>query len=71
MKTLASAGIGNFRYMLNYVADGSALKRNATMEDVGNTAAFLTSDLAGGITGEIIYVDCGFNMMGMGFPDQS
>ena len=71
MKTLASAGIGNFRYMLNYVADGSALKRNATMEDVGNTAAFLGSDLAAGITGEIIYVDCGFNMMGMGFPEQS
>jgi len=38
---------------------------------VGNTAAFLGSDLAAGITGEIIYVDCGFNMMGMGFPEQS
>jgi enoyl-[acyl-carrier protein] reductase I len=71
MKTLASAGISNFRYMLNYVADGSALKRNATLDDVGNTAAFLGSDLAAGITGEIIYVDCGFNMMGMGFPEQS
>jgi len=71
MKTLASAGISNFRYMLNYVADGSALKRNATLDDVGNTAAFLSSDLAAGITGEIIYVDCGFNMMGMGFPEQS
>jgi enoyl-[acyl-carrier protein] reductase I len=71
IKTLASAGIGNFRYMLNYVADGSALKRNATVEDVGNTVAFLSSGLAAGITGEIVYVDCGFHIMGMAFPEQS
>jgi len=71
LKTLASAGISNFRYMLNYVADGSALKRNATVEDVANASAFLCSDLSAGITGEILYVDCGFHMMGMAFPEQS
>ena len=67
IKTLAAAGIGNFRSMLSHVADGSALKRNVTIEDVGNAAAFMCSDLARGITGEILYVDAGFNMMGMGF----
>lgn len=71
LKTLASAGISNFRYMLNYVAEGSALKRNATIEDVANATAFMCSDLAAGITGEILYVDCGFHIMGMAFPEQS
>lgn len=71
LKTLASAGISNFRYMLNYAAEGSALKRNATIQDVGNAAAFLCSDLAASITGEILYVDCGFHIMGMAFPEQS
>lgn len=71
LKTQASAGISNFRYMLNYVAEGSALKRNATVEDVANACAFMSSDLAAGITGEILYVDCGFHIMGMAFPEQS
>lgn len=71
LKTLASAGISNFRYMLNYAAEGSALKRNTTIQDVGNAAAFLCSDLAASITGEILYVDCGFHIMGMAFPEQS
>ena len=54
--------------MLKIAADGSALKRNVSIEEVGNTAAFLCSDLGSGITGEIIYVDGGFRSMGMGFP---
>lgn len=68
IKTLAAAGIGNIREMLKIAADGSALKRNVSIEEVGNAAAFLCSDLASGITGEILYVDGGFNVMGMGFP---
>lgn len=65
IKTLAASGIGNFRSMLGHVADIAALKRNVTIEDVGNAAAFLCSDLAAGITGEILYVDGGFSIMGM------
>ncbi len=68
IKTLAAAGIGNIREMLKIAADGSALKRNVSIEEVGNAAAFLCSDLAAGITGEILYVDAGFSAMGMGFP---
>ncbi len=67
IKTLAAAGIGNIREMLKIAAEGSALKRNVTIEEVGNTAAFLCSDLASGITGEIVYVDGGFNVLAMGF----
>lgn len=61
IKTLAAAGIGGFGKILKFVEDNAPLRRNVTIEDVGNAAAFLLSDLAGGITGEITYVDCGFN----------
>ena len=54
--------------MLNHVAEIAPLRRNVTTEDVGNAAAFLCSDLAAGITGEILYVDGGFNTIGMSFP---
>jgi enoyl-[acyl-carrier protein] reductase I len=64
IKTLAGAGIKGFRSMLAHAEKGSALRRNVTIEEVGNTAAFLCSDLASGITGEIIYVDAGFRFMG-------
>ena len=67
IKTLAAAGIGGFRKILNHVAAIAPLRRNVTIEDVGNTAAFLCSDLAAGITGEIIYVDGGFSTVGMAF----
>lgn len=67
IKTLAAAGITGFRGMLSHAAAGSPLKRNVTIEEVGNAAAFLSSDLASGITGEIIYVDAGYNIMGMSF----
>jgi enoyl-[acyl-carrier protein] reductase I len=65
IKTLAAAGISGFRNMLAHVAARSPLRRNVTIEDVGNAAAFLCSDLAAGITAEILYVDCGYNTIGM------
>ncbi len=66
IKTLAAAGIGNIRKMLNYAESYAPLKRLVSTEDVGNVAAFLSSDLARGITGEITYVDAGYNIVGMG-----
>jgi enoyl-[acyl-carrier protein] reductase I len=68
IKTLAAAGIPGFRKMLGRVAEIAPLRRNVTLEDVGNAAAFLCSDLAAGITGEILYVDSGFSTVGMSFP---
>jgi enoyl-[acyl-carrier protein] reductase I len=68
IKTLAAAGIPGFRKMLGRVAEVAPLRRNVTLEDVGNAAAFLCSDLAAGITGEILYVDGGFSTVGMSFP---
>jgi enoyl-[acyl-carrier protein] reductase I len=69
IKTLAAAGIAGFRKMLNRVAEVAPLRRNVTPEDVGNAAAFLCSDLAAGITGEILYVDGGYNTVGMTFEE--
>lgn len=71
IKTLAAAGIAGFRKMLGQVAQIAPMRRNVTPEDVGNAAAFLCSDLAAGITGEILYVDSGFNTVGMSFPAES
>ena len=65
IKTLAAAGISGFRDMLGHVAKVAPIGRNVTAMDVGNTAAFLCSDLAAGITGEIIYVDGGYRNIGM------
>ncbi len=65
IKTLAAAGIANFRKMLHHVEEYAPLRRTVTIEDVGNVAAFLCSDLAAGITGEITYVDAGYNVLGM------
>ena len=69
IKTLAAAGITGFRSMLAKAEKASPLKRNVSIEDVGNAAAFLSSNLASGITGEILYVDAGYNIMGMSFED--
>jgi enoyl-[acyl-carrier protein] reductase I len=66
LKTLAASGISDFRRLLDYVERNAPLRRNVTLEEVGNAAAFLCSDLASGISGEIIYVDCGFNIVAMG-----
>ncbi len=71
IKTLAAAGIGGFRKMLGHVAGAAPLRRNVSTEDVGNAAAFLCSDLAAGITGEILYVDGGYSHVGMTFGDES
>ncbi len=65
IRTLAAAGIGDFRKMLDYVAANAPLRRNVSIDDVGNAAAFLCSDLANGITGEITYVDSGYSTVGM------
>jgi enoyl-[acyl-carrier protein] reductase I len=70
IKTLSAAGIPGLRKMLAHVAAVSPIGRNVTIEDVGNAAAFLCSDLAAGITGEVTYVDGGFNSVGMSFPDE-
>ena len=61
IKTLAASGIKDFGKLLGRVADASPLRRNVTIEDVGNVAAFLLSDLASGVTAEITYVDGGFS----------
>jgi enoyl-[acyl-carrier protein] reductase I len=66
IKTLAAAGIGDFGKMLAYGERNSPLRRNVTIHEVGNVAAFLCSDLASGITGEITYVDAGYNIVGIG-----
>jgi enoyl-[acyl-carrier protein] reductase I len=67
IKTLAASGVGGMRKMLGLVAEVAPLRRNVTTEDVGNAATFLCSDMAAGITGEIVYVDCGFSSVGMSF----
>jgi enoyl-[acyl-carrier protein] reductase I len=63
IKTLAASGIKGFGKLLNLVADVSPIRRNVTIEDVGNVAAFLLSDLSAGVTAEIIYVDGGFSQL--------
>ncbi len=65
IKTLAASGVKDFRSMLTEYADRAPLGRTVTTEEVGNVAAFLCSDLASGITGEITYVDAGFNTSAM------
>lgn len=66
IRTLAASGISNFRKMLDTFERISPMRRNITIEEVGNAAAFLCSDLASGITGEITYVDAGYRTVGMG-----
>ena len=66
IRTLAAAGISNFRDMLKQVEERTPLRRNVTIEEVGNAAAFLCSDLASGITGDVLYVDTGYNILGLG-----
>lgn len=66
IRTLAASGIKSFRKMLDYNARQTPLRRNVTIDEVGNAGAFLCSDLASGISGEILYVDGGFNTTAMG-----
>jgi enoyl-[acyl-carrier protein] reductase I len=70
IKTLAAAGIGGFSKILNFVEKNAPLRRNVTIDEVGNVAAFLLSPLASGITGEITYVDCGFSTVAAGLGDE-
>ncbi|MFK5895042.1 MAG: enoyl-ACP reductase [Pseudomonadota bacterium] len=70
IRTLAASGIGNFKKMLDHMDNNAPLRRNVTIDEVGNAAAFLCSDLASGITGENMYVDAGFNTIGMGPVDK-
>ncbi len=69
IKTLAAKGIADFNKLLDYGEKNSPLRRNVTIEEVGNAAAFLCSDLASGITGEVMYVDAGYNVMAMAVPE--
>jgi len=70
IRTLAASGIGKFRSMLAYNEMRSPMKRNVTIDEVGNTAAFLCSDLASGITGQVVYVDNGFSVTAMGNDEE-
>jgi len=65
IKTLAAAGIGGFKKIFDHVENNAPMRRNVTIEEVGNAAAFLTSDLARGITGEVLYVDSGYHIVGL------
>ncbi|RJP51064.1 MAG: enoyl-ACP reductase [Anaerolineaceae bacterium] len=65
IRTLAAAGVGGFRDMYKHFADMSPMRENITIEDVGNAAVFLASDLSARITGDVLYVDSGFNTVGV------
>ena len=68
IRTLAAAGISGVRLILDYVEKNSPLRRNVSIDEDGNVAAFLCSDLASAVTGEVMYVDCGFNITSMAEP---
>ena len=65
MKTLAAAGIGDFRYILKWNEFNSPLRRNVTLDDIGGSGLYLLSDLSSGVTGETHHVDCGYHVVGM------
>lgn len=65
LRTMSALAVGGFSEILDWVEKKSPLRRNVTGEDVGDTAAFLLSDLSRGVTGQIIYVDCGYSIMGL------
>jgi len=69
IKTLAASGIGDFRYILKWNEYNAPLRRTVTIDEVGETAAFLLSDLSRGMTGEILHVDAGYHVVGMKNPE--
>jgi enoyl-[acyl-carrier protein] reductase I len=69
IKTLAASGIGDFRYILKWNEHNAPLRRSVTIEEVGDTAVYLLSDLSRGVTGEIHHVDAGYHIVGMKHPD--
>jgi enoyl-[acyl-carrier protein] reductase I len=68
IRTVASAGIGDFHYILRWNQLNSPMQRNATIEDVGGAGVYLLSDLSAGVTGEVHHVDCGYHIVGMKNP---
>lgn len=70
IKTLAASGIGDFRFILKWNEANSPLRKNVTIEEVGNSAMYLLSDLSSGVSGEVHYVDAGYNIMGMCAVDE-
>jgi enoyl-[acyl-carrier protein] reductase I len=68
-RTLAANGVGDFRYLLRWNQHNAPLRRNITLGDVGGAGMYLLSDLSGGVTGEVHYVDCGYNIVGLKHPD--
>jgi len=70
IRTLAAAGVGGFRDMYKHFADAAPMRENVTIEDVGNSAVFLASNMSARITGEVLYVDSGFNIMGVQMPSK-
>ena len=69
IKTLAASGIGDFRYLLRWTEHNAPLRRNVTIDEVGDSAVFLLSDLGRAVTGENLHVDCGYHVVGMKHPD--
>ena len=69
VKTLAASGIGDFRYILKWNELNSPLRRNVSIDDVGNSALYLLSDLGAGVTGETHHVDAGYHIVGIKHPD--
>ncbi|MEH3147287.1 MAG: enoyl-ACP reductase FabI [Methylobacterium frigidaeris] len=69
IKTLAASGIGDFRYILKWNEYNAPLRRTVTIEEVGETAAYLVSDMSRGMTGEILHVDAGYHVVGMKNPE--
>ena len=66
IKTLAASGIGDFRFILKWNELNAPLRRNVTIEEVGNSGLYLLSDLGRAVTGEVHHVDCGYHMVGLG-----
>lgn len=71
IKTLAASGIGDFKQILNWNESNAPLRKNVTIEEVGNSAMYLLSDLSSGVSGEVHYVDAGYNIMGMAAVDKN
>ncbi|SDL18275.1 Enoyl-[acyl-carrier-protein] reductase [NADH] [Maridesulfovibrio ferrireducens] len=65
IKTLASSGISGFKSIFSHIEERAPLHKNVTTEEVGKTATYLASDLSSGVTGEVLFVDCGYNIMGI------
>ena len=70
MRTLAGAAVADARYVYGWTRDNAPLRRNAALEEVGNAGLYLLSDLSGGVTGTVHYVDCGYNVIGMFLPPE-